>query len=116
MSFNWHYEDRHGVGVIRLDGYLGADGTARFAGGVGWVLAQYEGPIVLDASGLLGWSPEGEAAVLDLARRVSGRSHPLALCGTGSLPAGTLTANHLIPLTVHADLDAALNALNPARE
>jgi hypothetical protein len=60
--------------VLSLAGYLGVDGIDRFTGAVGWVLACTGGSVVLEVSGLLGWSPEGEAAVLDLARRVSGRS------------------------------------------
>ncbi|WP_405764124.1 hypothetical protein OHU34_01145 [Streptomyces sp. NBC_00080] len=116
MSFGWHYEERRGAGVMHLAGNLGVDGTGRFTGAIGWVLARAGGPLVLEVGGLLGWSPEGEAAVLDLARRLSGRSHPLALCGVGALPIRTLTANSLIPITVHADLDSALNALEADRE
>ncbi|MFD4859706.1 hypothetical protein [Streptomyces atratus] len=61
------------------------------------------------------WSPEGEAAVLEFARRVSGGPQLLALCGIGTLPVRTLAANHLTPLTVDSDLDTALGALGAAR-
>ncbi|MGW1004358.1 hypothetical protein [Streptomyces sp. NPDC002520] len=116
MSFSRHYEERRGAGVLHLAGFLGADGTGRFTGAIAWVLARARGPVVLEVSGLLGWSPEGQVAVLDLARRLSGRPRPLALCGVGALPMGTLAANRLIPITVHSDLDAALNALETGPE
>jgi hypothetical protein len=79
------------------------------------VLPRCDGSVVLDVSGLLGWSPEGEAAVLEFARRVSGRHQLLALCGTGTLPVRTLAANRRTPLTVYSDLDTALDALGAAR-
>ncbi|MBE1594267.1 hypothetical protein SAMN06272781_8232 [Streptomyces sp. 1222.2] len=71
---------------------------------------------MLDAGVWLGRSPEGAAAVRDPARRGAGRAHPSALCVRYRLlPAGALRTGHLILSTVHADLDAAPDALPPAR-
>lgn len=82
---NWHCAEHDGVQVVHLSGYLGRSDTHRFGGAMGWVRSRREGPVVLDLTALLGWSREGEAAVVRAAET------PLAVCGLRGRPAPTLT-------------------------
>ncbi|MFE2553468.1 anti-sigma factor antagonist [Streptomyces sp. NPDC059355] len=63
-----------------LAGYLGADATDRCTGAIGWALARGPGPAVLDLTGLMGWSADGQIAVAQAARRLAdhGRRFELA--------------------------------------
>lgn len=56
MTIEWRYTTRQDLGVLSLAGYLGADATDRFTGAIGWALARGTGPVILDLTGLLGWS------------------------------------------------------------
>ncbi|MFE1413186.1 anti-sigma factor antagonist [Streptomyces sp. NPDC058746] len=109
MTIEWRYTTCRHVGVLSLAGYLGADAVDRFTGAVGWALARGTGPVVLDLTGLLGWSAGGQVAVARAARRLaeSGRRLDLA-----AIPAdGSLVPDATCPpVTVHCDLAAALAA------
>ncbi|WNZ13552.1 hypothetical protein P8T65_42305 [Streptomyces sp. 11x1] len=69
--------------MMRLTGYLAREGAHRFEGALDWVSSQAAGAIVLDLSGLLGWSKEGEAAASHAVRAsiavfgLRGREAPL---------------------------------------
>ncbi|MCZ4101540.1 hypothetical protein G3I60_11305 [Streptomyces sp. SID13666] len=106
----WNFEDRNGTGVLHLYGHLGRRVTDRFAGAVGWARARTTGTLVLDVSGLMGWSPDGEAAILAAAPA------GLALCGLRGRPTPLLTENALVGVRVFPDLDVALTALAQAPE
>ncbi|MFD5622748.1 STAS domain-containing protein [Streptomyces yangpuensis] len=109
MTIEWRYTTRQDLGVLSLAGYLGADATDRFAGAIGWALARGSGPVILDLTGLLGWSAGGQIAVAQAARRLgeSGRRLELA-----AIPAdGSLVPDATCPpVPVHCDLAAALAA------
>ncbi|MEV0375458.1 hypothetical protein AB0I10_37835 [Streptomyces sp. NPDC050636] len=111
MSLDWQYATHRDVTVLTLTGHLGGETTGRFTGAISWVQARTTGPVLLDVTGLVSWSDEGEAAVLDAARRLGSAEQPLALCGIGDLPTPALTAGQLVPLRIHPDLDTALDAL-----
>ncbi|MCM2425151.1 hypothetical protein [Streptomyces sp. RKAG337] len=106
----WNFEDYNGTGVLHLYGHLGRRVTDRFTGAVGWARARTTGTLVLDMSGLMGWSPAGEAAILAAAPA------GLALCGLRGRPTPLLTSNSLVGVRVFPDLNAALAALAPAPE
>ncbi|MDX6315006.1 MAG: hypothetical protein QOF44_4470 [Streptomyces sp.] len=78
---NWNHEQRDGIDVLSLTGYLRDEATARFAGAVGWVLARSTGPIAVDITGPRGWSAAGEQAVPDAVEKLRAHSSALALCG-----------------------------------
>ncbi|MFF7663640.1 hypothetical protein [Streptomyces canus] len=104
----WDSTEHDGVGVLHLFGYLGRQDTHRFEGAVGWVRSRSNGMLVLDMSGLLGWSEEGEAAVLRAAQS------PLAVCGLRERPAPLLTGDTAGPVRVYPDLRSALADLATA--
>ncbi|TDT97410.1 hypothetical protein EDD99_5540 [Streptomyces sp. 846.5] len=110
MTIQWHYENRPGAGVLSLTGYLGDEATARFAGAVGWAIARGEGAVILDLTGLQGWSPWGRDSVVAAAWRLAERGRPLELAG---LPADrepfTPRAGDPV-IRQHPDLEAALAA------
>ncbi|WP_426368151.1 STAS domain-containing protein [Streptomyces sp. E-08] len=107
MTIEWRYTTRQDLGVLSLAGYLGAEATGRFTGAIGWALARGTGPVILDLTGLLGWSADGQIAVAQAARRLgeSGRRLELA-----AIPAdGSLVPDATCPpVPVHCDLAAAL--------
>ncbi|WP_370415951.1 STAS domain-containing protein [Streptomyces fradiae] len=109
MTIEWRYTTRPGLSVLSLAGYLGADAVSRFGGAVGWVVARGEGPVILDLTGLRGWSAGGQLAVADAARRLRDGGRPLELA---AIPAdGSLVPSGDCPeMTVHADLATALAA------
>ncbi|MEK8174339.1 STAS domain-containing protein [Streptomyces sp. M19] len=80
MTIEWQYTDHGHLGVLTLTGYLGDRAVDRFVGAVGWTLARGTGPVIVDLSGLTGWSPGGQRVVTDAARRLTaaGRSLELA--------------------------------------
>lgn len=104
----WNFEDCNGTGVLHLYGHLGRQVSDRFIGAVGWARARTTGTLVLDMSGLMGWSPDGEAAILAVAPA------DLVLCGLRDRPTPLLTENSLVRVRAFPDLDAALAALAPA--
>ncbi|UIX34247.1 STAS domain-containing protein [Streptomyces sp. GQFP] len=109
MTIEWRYTAEQGLGILSLTGYLGPDAVHRFEGAIGWVVGRGTGPVVVDLTGLRGWSTEGQLAITDAARRLAeaGRSLELAAIPTdGSLvPDGNCP-----PIPVHADLAGALAA------
>ncbi|AWZ09976.1 MULTISPECIES: anti-sigma factor antagonist [unclassified Streptomyces] len=109
MTIEWRYTTHPGLGVLSLAGHLGSDAIARFTGAIGWVLARGTGPVVLDLSGLLGWSVGGQLAVAQAARRLAEEGRPLELA---SIPAdGSLVPDGSCPpIPVHCDLPSALAA------
>ena len=114
MTIQWHFQDGAGVGVLQVSGYLGADSVPRFAGAVGWAVARGTGPLIVDLKALLGWSPQGQAAVRDAVLRLAAvqRTLELAAVPTGD---GCALIPELGDLPVHPDLDAAL-AAHPAQD
>ncbi|MFJ9551925.1 STAS domain-containing protein [Streptomyces erythrochromogenes] len=109
MTIEWRYTTRQDLGVLSLAGYLGADATDRFTGAIGWALARGTGPVILDLTGLLGWSAGGQIAVAQAARRLAESGRRLELA---AIPAdGSLVPDATCPpVTVHCDLPAALAA------
>ncbi|WP_282697311.1 STAS domain-containing protein [Streptomyces sp. CC208A] len=109
MTIEWRYTTHPGLGVLSLSGYLGADAVGRFSGAVGWALARGTGPVVLDLTGLRGWSAGGQLAVAEAARRLATEGRGLELA---AIPAdGSLVpTGDTPPIPVHCDLEAALAA------
>ncbi|WP_129260348.1 STAS domain-containing protein [Streptomyces sp. M3] len=109
MTIEWCYRARDHLGVLSLSGHLGTDAVPRFHGAVGWVLARGAGPVVLDMTGVRGWSVGGQVAVAQAARRLADAGRQLELA---AIPAdGSLVpdADHPAVL-VHCDLPTALAA------
>ncbi|WP_225801723.1 anti-sigma factor antagonist [Streptomyces sp. NK15101] len=109
MTIEWRYTVRKDLGVLSLAGFLGAEAVDRFSGAIGWTLARGTGPVVLDLTGLRGWSVGGQLAVADAARRLAAEDRPLELA---AIPAdGSLVPDgSRPPLVVHCDLTTALAA------
>ncbi|WP_405922137.1 anti-sigma factor antagonist [Streptomyces sp. NBC_00122] len=109
MTIEWHYTARQDLGVLSLAGYLGPDATDRFTGAIGWAVARGTGPVILDLTGLLGWSAGGQIAVAQAARRLAGHGRRLELA---AIPAdGSLVPDATCPpVPVHCDLATALAA------
>ncbi|MER7759740.1 STAS domain-containing protein [Streptomyces sp. NPDC097619] len=109
MTIEWRYTTQEGLGVLSLAGYLGPEATERFSGAVGWALARGTGPVVLDLTGLRGWSACGRRAVAEAAARLAegGRELELAAVPTdGPAPVRANGADPAVP--VYGDLAAAL--------
>ncbi|MFE5584933.1 STAS domain-containing protein [Kitasatospora sp. NPDC056531] len=108
----WELEEMDGVGVLRLTGYLGERVVHRFHGAFDWARARCTGPLVIDLSGLLGWSQEGEAAIVDAAGRLGTDRSPLMLCGLRDRAAPLFATGAALGLMrVCSDLQTALAAL-----
>ncbi|MEV6246734.1 STAS domain-containing protein [Streptomyces sp. NPDC051742] len=107
MTIEWRYTAHEHVGVLSLAGYLGADATGRFTGAIGWALARGTGPVILDLTGLLGWSADGQIAVARAARHLVENGRHLELA---AIPAdGSLVPDATCPpVAVHCDLATAL--------
>ncbi|MFG2030578.1 STAS domain-containing protein [Streptomyces sp. NPDC048825] len=109
MTIEWRYTVEQNLGILSVSGYLGLDAVRRFAGAVGWVVGRGTGPVIVDLTGLRGWSAEGQLAITEAARRLAeaGRSLELAaIPADGSLvPVGDCP-----PIPVHPDLSGALAA------
>ncbi|MDI9886424.1 anti-sigma factor antagonist [Streptomyces sp. HNM0645] len=113
MSISWSVEEHRGVAVMAVVGFLGNNAVGRFSDGFGWVVARSTGPVVLDLTGLLGWSAEGVTAVMQAATGLRGGRGPLGLCGLDHLEVADGWADRLGSMTVYPDLDAALDARQP---
>ena len=119
MTIEWRYTTHQDLGVLSLAGFLGADAVARFTGAVGWALARGTGPVILDLTGLRGWSAGGQLAVAQAARQLADEGRRLELA---AIPAdGSLVPDGSHPpIPVHGDLASALAAhqdvSRPARE
>lgn len=109
MTIEWRYTIHQDLCVLSLAGFLGSEAVDRFSGAIGWALARGAGPVVLDLTGLRGWSVGGQLAVAEAARRFhdEGRFMELAaIPADGSLvPSGDQPA-----IPVHCDLPSALAA------
>ena len=112
MTIDWRYTAEENLGILSVAGYLGPDAVRRFTGAVGWALARGSGPVVVDLTGLRGWSVEGQLAIIEAARRLAQAGRDLELA---AIPAdGSLVPAGDCPLIeVHADLAAALAAHGP---
>ncbi|MEU2432640.1 anti-sigma factor antagonist [Streptomyces sp. NPDC007861] len=113
MSISWSVEEQRGVAVMSVAGFLGNNAIGRFSDGFNWVVTRSAGAVVLDFTELLGWSAEGEAAVIQAAAGLRSAGRPLRLCGLARLEVTALWAGHLDAMTVCSDLDSALNAEAP---
>ncbi|MEV5910255.1 STAS domain-containing protein [Streptomyces chartreusis] len=111
MTIDWRYTDERDLGILSVAGYLGPHAVHRFAGAVGWAVARGTGAIILDLSGLRGWSTEGQVAITEAARRLAGAGRQLELA---AIPAdGSLVPTGNCPdVPVHPDLATALSAHN----
>jgi len=109
MTIEWQYTAGEDFGLLSLAGYLGPEGAHRFSGAIGWVLARGTGSVVVDMTGLRGWSTEGQLAVTEAARRLTAHGRSLELA---AIPAdGSLVPDgDCPPIAVHSDLSAALAA------
>ncbi|MFI6356542.1 anti-sigma factor antagonist [Streptomyces sp. NPDC050743] len=109
MTIDWRYTIEQDLGILSVAGYLGPEAVHRFGGAIGWVVARGTGPVILNLTGLRGWSAEGQMAITEAAHRLAegGRSLELAaIPADGSLvPAGDCP-----DIPVHCDLTAALTA------
>ncbi|QIY93969.2 STAS domain-containing protein [Streptomyces sp. S1D4-11] len=109
MTIEWRHTVEQDLGILSVSGYLGPDAVHRFTGAVGWALARGTGPVIVDLTGLRGWSAEGQLAITEAARRLSAAGRIL---GLAAIPAdGSLVpGGDCPPIPVHADLVSALAA------
>lgn len=109
MTIQRQYQAQPDCGVLRLSGYLGSQATRRFTGAIGWALARGTGSIIVDLTGLEGWSESGREAVVLAAVRLTAQDRALELAG---LPHDHITLD-LRPkdpeIRHHASLAAALS-------
>lgn len=107
MTIEWRYTVEQDLGVLAVSGYLGPDAVRRFTGAVGWVVGRGSGPVIVDLTGLRGWSTEGQVAIIEAARRLAEAGRGLELA---AIPAdGSLVPDgDCPPIPVHADLAGAL--------
>ncbi|MFI1400490.1 hypothetical protein [Streptomyces sp. NPDC020681] len=76
--------------------------------------ARSSGAVLLDMAELLGWSAEGEAAVLQAAAALKEKGRSLAVCGPDHLEATRLWNDQVRSMTVYTDLDTALSTEAPS--
>lgn len=109
MTIEWRYTVEQDLGVLSVSGYLGPDAVHRFAGAVGWVVGRGRGPVIVDLTGLRGWSAEGQVAITEAARRLAAAGRGLELA---AIPAdGSLVPDgDCPPIPVHPDRAGALAA------
>ncbi|MFE6224797.1 MULTISPECIES: hypothetical protein [unclassified Streptomyces] len=107
MTIEWRYTIHPGLGVLSLAGFLGQEAVGRFQGAVGWALARGTGPVVLDLTGLRGWSDGGRLAVSEAASRLAAEGRGLELA---AVPAGGGFGDGPVAIAVHGDLATALAA------
>ncbi|MFE3324440.1 anti-sigma factor antagonist [Streptomyces sp. NPDC059176] len=110
MSISWRVEEQRGATVMSVAGFLGSNAVSRFSEGFGWVVARSTGPVIVDLAELLGWSAEGELAVLRAATAIRSSGRSLAFCGLDHLEATNTWGDHLASIAVYPDLDTALDA------
>ncbi|MDQ1050967.1 anti-sigma factor antagonist [Streptomyces sp. V4I2] len=109
MTIEWRYTVEQDLGILPVSGHLGPEAVRRFTGAVGWVVGRGTGPVIVDLSGLRGWSAEGQLAIIEAAGRLAEAGRGLELA---AIPAdGSLVPNgECRPIPVHADLADALAA------
>jgi hypothetical protein len=105
------YEARGEVSVVHLAGYLGADAVGRFEGAIGWVIARRRGVVLLDATGLLGFSVEGRAAIGGAAARLVDAGMAVHACVAPALAVHDVAWG---AMSLHPDLHTALASLECA--
>ncbi|GHA90059.1 anti-sigma factor antagonist [Streptomyces termitum] len=114
MTIEWRYTIHPGLGVLSLAGFLGQEAVGRFHGAVGWALARGTGPVVLDLTGLRGWSAGGRTAVSEAALRLAAEGRGLELAAVPpsgpQFADGILVGEGRLVIAVHGDLAAALAA------
>ena len=102
--------------MLSLSGFLSERVVDRFHGAFGWAYAHSSGAIILDLSDLCGWSPAGEAAIIDIAGRRAAHRGPLVVCGLRQhLPPLIPTDNTPDLLRLYPDRDSALAAVGAGR-
>ena len=109
MALVWSYEARGTLGVMHLAGYLGTGAVDRFEGALGWVIARRPGVMLLDGTGLLGWSGPGRAAIGSAATRLSQEGISAHACVAPNLAMPEIAAG--TALSIHPDLATALAEL-----
>ncbi|MFJ6895594.1 anti-sigma factor antagonist [Streptomyces hokutonensis] len=109
MTIEWRYTAEQDLGILSVSGYLGPDAVRRFAGAVGWVVGRGSGPVIVDLTGLRGWSAEGQLAITEAARRLAAAGRSLELA---AIPADGSLVPHgdYPPIPVHPDRAGALTA------
>ncbi|MEW5631572.1 MULTISPECIES: hypothetical protein [Streptomyces] len=113
MTIEWRYTIHPGLGVLSLAGFLGQEAVGRFQGAVGWAVARGTGPVVLDLTGLRGWSDGGRLAVSEAALRLAAEGRGLELAAvpeSGAPSGGAGFGDGKVVVAVHGDLAAALAA------
>jgi hypothetical protein len=105
VTIQWRYENRVGLGVLYVTGFLGAVAVDRFRGAVGWALARGTGTLIVDVTAY-GIDTAGLAQIADAARRLAVHGRPVELCG--ALPEADLAELRPVVAHVYPDLDAAL--------
>ena len=109
---NWIFEQRQGVGVLELRGYMGESALAQLSGAIGWALARCAGPVVIDLTSLRGCSISGQGALEEAAERAAARGRVLAICGPQGIATRQASHGRQAAIPVFADLDAAVTALS----
>ncbi|MFF1298427.1 MULTISPECIES: anti-sigma factor antagonist [unclassified Streptomyces] len=109
MTIEWRYTVEQDLGILSVAGFLGPDAVRRFSGAVGWVVGRGSGPVIVDLTGLRGWSTEGQLAITEAAQHLAaaGRSLELAAIPADGTPVSDRGSP---PIPVHADLPHALAA------
>ena len=110
MTIEWHYENRPGAGLLSLSGFLGDQAGARFTGAVGWALSRGQGPLVVDLTGLQGWSQRGRDSLVVAAQRFAEEGRSLELAGVPADNAAFTQGAGDPDIRCHRDLPAALAA------
>lgn len=111
MTIEWRYTVEQDLGILSVSGHLGPGAVHRFTGAIGWVVGRGSGPVIVDLTGLRGWSTEGQLAITEAARRLAEAGRGLELA---AIPAdGSLVPDgDCPPIPVHADLSGALAAFS----
>lgn len=115
MTIQWQYRAQPDCGVLSLSGYLGSQATNRFTGAIGWALARGTGPIIVDITGLEGWSESGREAVLLAAIRLAAHDRPLELAGLPRDHSSMELRSNGPAIRRHPDLRTALSAQATAK-
>lgn len=107
----WDLGVHAGVAVLSIGGYLPDQDADRLAGAVGWACAHSNGPLVLDLTGLRGWSPQGQSSLGAAARGWAAERRILVLCLPAATPL-TVTDQDLAGLTQSESVPDAVAALD----
>lgn len=98
---------------MTVTGYLGAEALPRFKGATGWISTRAT-TLILDLSGLQGWSDAGRAAVVAAIGQLADQGRILELAGAPTSDDEAVQGQDLSEYThapiAHTDLAAALEA------